>query len=155
MNGFGNNSNATDAFAQFWTDVASRMSGAGMSAFQQQSQEAMAKAMRQAFFDAWAKQSEEFLSSDAFLDSMKQSMDSALMFREQVNQFVNRAAADSPFSTREDTETMTQVLRSFEERVVDRLERLSERMDELESKVAGGGKAAASKAGTAKKGGGR
>lgn len=161
MNGFGNNAN--DAFTQFWSDVASRMSGAGMQSFQQQSQEAMAGAMRQAFFDAWAKQCEEFLSSDAFLQSMKQSMDSALMFREKVNEFVTRSAADMPFATREDSETITQVLRSFEERVIDRLEHLSRRMDDLEARVedgsgasaSGGGRSSGGRSGSSKSGSGK
>jgi hypothetical protein len=144
VNGFGGQGGSGDAFTKFWSDVAAKMMN-GMNPFQQQAQptqEAMARAMRQAFLDAWAQQSEEFLGSEVFLEAMKQSMDSALMFREQMNAFLHQATAHGPVPTRQDTETITQALRSFEDRVIDQLSVMANRLDALESQVKSDGSGA-------------
>ena len=140
MNGFANNN---DPFSKFWAEMASKMAGTATNPFAgqpQQTQDAAMKAMRQAFMEAWAQQCEEFLGSEAFLEQMKKSMDSAMTFKEQVNQFVNQAAESGPLSTRSDAESITQALASFEDRVIDQLTSLTNRMDELERQVASGSK---------------
>jgi len=151
VSGFGEG--PADPFTKFWTDMAQKMAPGAMgnmgmpgamgaqvgAAFPgaEAAQEATVKAMRKAFFDAWAQQCDEFMRSDAFLEGMKQSMDSALAFREQVNKFMGQAMKDSPLPTREDTDSILQGLRGFEERVLDQIEALAERVGRLEAKAGG------------------
>lgn len=98
-------------------------------------QEEAAKQMRQAFLDAWAKSCDEFMHSEQFLDMMKSAMDGALAFRERMNQFISNTMQGGPIPSRDDTDSILQAVRTLEERVLDRLELLSQRVDALESDV--------------------
>lgn len=134
----GGGSKTTDIFTQFWSDVVGKMAGNGFGmpfANNAQTQDAAMKAMRQAFFDAWQQHCEDFMRSDAFLGAMKQSMDSALSFREQFNAFLQKAWQDSQVPTRQDTDTILQVLRGLEERVLDQMSDINRRVHSLEDKM--------------------
>ena len=111
---------AADPFTKFWTDMMSKMGSSGATPPFGVSQEEVSRQMRQACFDAWAKYCEDFMRSDAFLDAMKKSMDGALAFRQQVNDFLKKAVGDSPLASSDDTETIVLAVRSLEERVLDR-----------------------------------
>lgn len=119
---------AADPFTKFWTDCVSKMSGAGFTPTPPQVSDDAMKQMRRAFFDAWANHCDEFMRSPAFLDGMKKSMDGALAFREQLNEFMTKALHGAQAPARSDTDSIMLVLRSLEERVLDRLDRLEERV---------------------------
>ncbi len=124
---------AADPFSKFWSDMMSGASVAGMGqAFPSTMQEESTKQMRRAFLDAWAKSCDEFMRSDLFLDMMKRSMDSSLAFREQMNQFLGQTLQSGHIPSREDTDTILLAVRTLEQRVVDGLETLSQRVDQLE-----------------------
>ena len=128
----------TDPFSQFWGDMMSRMSpGASpqASAFQPSAnlRDEAAKQMRRAFLDAWAQHCEEFMRSDAFLAAMKQSMDGALEFRRQMNEFLTKALGESQMPARSDTDAILQAVRSFEGKVLDQLAALQARVGKLEA----------------------
>ena len=124
---------AADPFSKFWADMIAGASAVGMGqAFQSTGQEDSAKQMRRAFLDAWAKLCDEFMRSDQFLDMMKRSMDSSLAFREQMNQFLGQTLQSGHIPSREDTDTILLAVRTLEQRVVDGLEKLSQRVDQLE-----------------------
>ena len=127
---------ASDPFTKFWTDCVSNMTGAGFSPTPPQVSEDAMKQMRRAFFDAWAHHCDEFMRSPAFLDGMKKSMDGALAFREQLNEFMTRALHEAQAPARSDTDSIMLVLRSLEERVLDRLDRLEERVASLDESSA-------------------
>jgi len=123
---------AADPFTKFWTDCASKMTGAGMAPSPAQVSDDAMKQMRRAFFDAWAHHCDEFMRSPAFLDGMKKAMDGALAFREQLNEFMTRALHEGQAPARSDTDSIMLVLRSLEERVLDRLDRLEERVASID-----------------------
>lgn len=122
----------TDPFTKFWTDCVSKMGGAGFTPSAPPVSDDAMKQMRRAFFDAWAHHCEEFMRSPAFLEGMKKAMDGALAFREQLNEFMTKALHESQVPARSDTDSIMLVLRSMEERVLDRLDRLEERVASLE-----------------------
>jgi len=130
MTGFAGPGSETDPFTKFWSDVMAGMSGA---APQGSAQEDMLRQMRRTFFDAWAKQCEEFMRSEAFLAMMKQSMEAALAFREKTNEFLNKTLNDAQMPSREDTDSILIAVRSMQEQVLDRLDGLSQRVDALEA----------------------
>ena len=130
MTGFAGPGSETDPFAKFWSDM---MAGMGGAAPQAPAQEDMLRQMRRTFFDAWAHQCEEFMRSDAFLAMMKQSMETALAFREKTNEFLNKTLNDAQMPSREDTDSILIAVRSLQEQVLDRLDGLSQRVEALEA----------------------
>ena len=158
MDNFGGN-NASgptgDPFSKFWMDCLTRMASAGFappaSSTTGSSDEAV-KQMRRAFFDSWAQHCEEFMRSPAFLEGMKRAMDSSLAFREQLNEFMTRALHEGQIPARSDTDSILVVLRSLEDRVLDRLDCLEKRVASMNGTQGGGPcdeRASASAAGTA------
>ena len=123
---------AADPFTKFWTDCVSKMTGAGFAPNPPQVSDDAIKQMRRAFFDAWAHHCDELMRSPAFLDGMKKSMDGALAFREQLNQFMTKALHGAQAPARSDTDSIMLVLRSLEERVLDRLDRLEQRVASID-----------------------
>ena len=139
MNGFtgqGADNGSGDPFSKFWMDMMSKM-GTGFAPAAVPTQDETAKRMRQAFFDAWAGHCDEVMHSPMFLDMMKKSMDGALAFKQEMNQFLTKALHDQQMPARSDTDSILLVLRSMEDRVIDRLNKLSERVERLESSDAG------------------
>jgi hypothetical protein len=124
-----------DPFTRFWTECVSKMTGGGFHPAPPPLSDEALKQMRRAFFDAWAHHCDEFMRSPAFLDGMKKAMDGALAFREQLNEFMTRALHESQAPARTDTDAIMLVLRSMEERVLDRLDRLEQRVQILDSGV--------------------
>ena len=136
MSAFGSsNANPGDPFMRFWSDMMSNMAGAGVTAPAPgpMPEEAM-RQMRQVFFDAWSRSCEEFMRSEVFLTMMKDSMDGALAFRKQLNEFLGKALNEGQMPSRTDMESITLAVRRMEERVLDRVEDLSRRVGELEGR---------------------
>lgn len=128
-------SGAPDPFTRFWTDVMSKaFSGAGPTASPGSQTEEAARHMRQAFFDAWSRQCEEFMRSDEFLKSMKDSMDHALAFRRKMNEFLSSALERSQMTLRGDVDAILQTLHRIEERLLDRVGAIEARLDALEQR---------------------
>jgi hypothetical protein len=143
MTAFGSsNPNPSDPFMRFWSEMMSNMAGAGAApaATGPMPEETM-RQMRQAFFDAWSRSCEEYMRSEAFLSMMKDSMDGALAFRKQMNDFLNKALNEGQMPTRTDMETIKFAVRRMEDRVLDRVEDLSRRVAALEGKVESNGAA--------------
>jgi len=135
MDNFGGNNSSGpvgDPFTKFWMDCMAKMGGAGFAPPATPSSEEAVKQMRRAFLDAWAQHCEEFMRSPTFLEGMKRAMDSSLAFREQLNEFMTRALHEGQFPARSDTDSILVVLRSLEDRVLDRLDRIEKRVNGLE-----------------------
>lgn len=133
--------NEADPIMKFWSDVMASMGG---SASRGPSADDVMRQMRQAFFEAWGRQCEDFMKSEAFLEMMKTSMDHALTFREKTNEFLNKALNDTQMPSREDTDSILVAVRTLQEEVLHRLEDLSKRVTVLEERV---GRAAGAKKG--------
>jgi len=126
-----------DPFTAFWTDFMSKMGmpGGTTTAAASVQEPEFLKQMRQTFFQAMARSCDDFMRSDQFLAMMKQSMDNALAFRQQLDRFLTNAVHSGQQPAREDTDHILLVLRSMEERVLGRLEELNERVSALEGTV--------------------
>lgn len=131
-----------DPFTAFWQDMMAK-SPFGMPASPPADpSDEMFKRMRQTFFDAWEKQCIEFLGSEAFLSSMKKSMDTAVAFRKQVNEFLARTMSQAQVPTKADNDAIVEMLRSLEEGVTKRLDDISRRVSAMEASVGGGDRVA-------------
>lgn len=121
-----------DPFSRFWMDLMSNMSSGGFAGQGTSNQSEYTSRARRAFFDAWANHCDEFMRSPTFLDAMKKSMDASLAFKQQVNEFLMRSLHESQMPTRGDTDSIMMVLRSMEERVLSRIDRLTQRVEAIE-----------------------
>lgn len=138
------NERGNDPFTAFWQDMMVK-SPFGMAAPPPADpSDEMFKRMRQTFFDAWEKQCIEYLGSEAFLSSMKKSMDTAVAFRKQVNEFLAKAMSQAQIPTQADNDTIVEMLRRLEEGVTKRLDDISRRVSAIEASVGAGDRAARS-----------
>lgn len=128
---------AADAFTKFWTDAMGRMASSAGSMFGA-SQEEMGRQMRQAFFESWERHCEEFMKSQSFLDSMKKSLDQAVAFREQMNQFLTKSLNVYQMPSQEDTDSILLAVRRLEDRVLKRVDDLSRRVEAMETRAGAG-----------------
>lgn len=119
-----------DPFMRFWSDFMSKMATAGTPAPQPPPD--VVQQMRRVFFDTMAEQADQFLRSEAFLNSLKQGMEASLAWQQAMNQFLQKGLASAQIPTRTDADHLVTLLRNMEERIVDRVDDLSQRVEKLE-----------------------
>jgi len=120
-----------DPFMRFWTDLMSRMTAAGLTPPQPPPD--LLQQLRRSFFDALSEQADQFLRSEAFLNAMKQAMETSLAWQQAINQFLHKGLAAAQIPSQAEAEHLVVLLRGMEERVLDRIEDLSRRVAALES----------------------
>lgn len=124
-----------DPFTGFWTDMMGRMAGAGVAA--PPTSPDMMAGMRKAFFGAMTEYADEFMRSEQFLTAMKKSMDSSLALKQQINQFLTSGLQSAQMPSRSDTDHIVLLIRGLEDRVIKKLDALSERIEQLETQQNG------------------
>lgn len=124
-----------DAFTRMWTEFANNMMSAGLSYRPESPPPEMARTMRSAMFQAMSRYAEEFMRSPQFLEFMRQSMDSAILFKKMVNDFLGRAQFEMQGVSRGDMDALVRRLRRLETRIMDRFDELNERLDALEARL--------------------
>ena len=121
-----------DPFTRFWTEFMTRAGGGSMMPPLAMTPEGMEQA-RKTFFEVLAKHAEEFMRSEQFLTAMKHSLDNALAFKQQMNQFLTRGLQTAQMPSRADSDHMVLLIRGVEDRILDKLDELGERVEALES----------------------
>jgi len=125
----------SDPFTKAWSDLFARMtSPAGPAPAAQQSTwpDETVKQMQRTFFDAMAKQADEFLRSPQFLTMMKQMMDQSMAFKQQVDRFITEAYRGAQMPAQADMQDLTGTLHGIEERLMSRIEELERRLEAAE-----------------------
>lgn len=121
-----------DAFNQFWGDVWSRMGAAGAPTAAQFSPELM-NGFRKAFFEAMASAADQVMRSDQFRASLKQAMDGTIAWQQMMNQYLQGGLQAAQVPTRGDADQIVQLVRGLEQRLGEKLDSISQRVDRLES----------------------
>jgi hypothetical protein len=121
--------NGSDVFTKFWTDYMSRMGSAGMPIPSMPDSSESARQMQRMLFEAMAKYADDFMRSPQFLEAMRQSLDNALAFRHQINEFLTNALHASQSPSRSDVDELVALVRNVEERILDRVEALERRLE--------------------------
>ncbi len=127
--------NPADPFSKAWSDLMGRMSAAmGQPAAQQQPSwpDENVKQMQRTFFDAMAKQADEYLRSPQFLGMMKQMMDQSIAFKQQLDRFITEAYRGVQAPAQADMQDLAGTLRGIEERLMTRIEDLERRLEVAE-----------------------
>ncbi len=122
----------TDPFTQLWTDMMGRMAGAAAVPIPTPGTD-FNEQMRKTFFTALSDYSEKYMRSEQFLASMKQMMDNSLALKQQINQFLTGSLQAAQMPSRTDTDHIVLQLRGLEQRVMGKLDALTDRIDALEA----------------------
>lgn len=121
-----------DPFSAFWQDFTAKMMAAGMPVTAQNPSLDAMNQMRRIFFDSMAQHAEQFMRSEAFLKSMKQSMDAGLAWQQQLNQSLQKGLSAAQMPSRNDVEHLTLLVHGIEDRLAKKLDELSQRIGALE-----------------------
>lgn len=91
------------------------------------------KRMQSAYFDSMAQYSEQYMRSPQFLESMKKSMDQALQFRRQMDDYLKQNMAESfEAATGGANSELLGAIRRLERTMTERLDDISRRVEKLE-----------------------
>ena len=113
-----------DPFTAFFSDMMKNASVPGAGGTPTADPDGWNRQLQRVFLDAMAHYCDDFMRSPQFLDAMKQSMDHALAFRKQVDQFLTEAQRSVQSPALADVDDLCALIGSVEERLMDRIERL-------------------------------
>jgi hypothetical protein len=125
------------AFQKIWTDTFSKMMQVGFTFSPDNAPPEILKQMRSGIFQAMTQSWNEYLRSPQFLEATKQWMDSAIAFRKMSNEFLTKARHEAQATAREDVDTVVLAMRHLETRILDRVEKLTQQIDELNQRLDG------------------
>ncbi len=117
-----------DPFTAFFSEMMKNASVPGAVGMPTGDADAWNRQMQRVFLDAMASYCDDFMRTPQFLDSMKQSMDHALAFRKQVDQFLTEAQRSAQSPALADVDDLCALIGSVEQRLMDRIERLESRL---------------------------
>lgn len=116
--------------ARFWTDMFSKMAAASFEKPFNPPPEA-ARQIRDAMFSVMAEYMDSYLRSPQFLEMTKSSMDAALAMRKQLNDTLTSTQHEMQGTAIEDVDTLLRSVRHLETRILDRLEEVDLRLDDI------------------------
>jgi len=125
------------AFQKIWMDTFTRMAQAGLSFSPDSTPPEFLRQMRGGIFQALSQSWDEFMRSPQFKESMKAMMDNAIAFRKMSTDFLTDARHGLQGTARADIDSLMLAIRHLETRILDRVEDLSVRLDQLEKKLPG------------------
>ena len=128
-------SSGADAFTKMWGDFANKMGAAGLPFAREATGSDASRQVRTAMFKAMSEACDEFMRAPQFQDMMKQSLSASIQFRKQLNDFLGRIHHEFQGTSRQDVDQLMEVIGHVERRVTDSFERLSSRLDELNSRL--------------------
>lgn len=126
-------------FTKLWIDYATKVASASMRSEPDATPHDTARNVRSAMFEAMTQTADQFLRSPQYLEMLKQSLDMAMGFRKQMNDFLTRMHHEAQGTARQDVDSLMLSMRHLETRVLDcmenltaKLESISRRLDALE-----------------------
>ncbi|MDB6064106.1 MAG: hypothetical protein JWR26_314 [Pedosphaera sp.] len=123
------------AFQKIWMDTFAQMAQAGFSLSPDSAPPELLRQMRSGIFGALSKSWEEFMRSPQFLDSMKTMMDNAIAFRKMSNDFLTEAHHNMQGTARVDIDNLMLAIHHLETRILDRIEEISTRLEQVEARL--------------------
>ena len=119
---------------QMWTDFASKMSSAGIKFSPETAPPDAVKSLRSVFLSALSQQTEQFMRSPEFLAMMKQTVDASIAIQRQSAELLTQARHAGQGVARSDMDSVLASLQHLEDRVLQRMDELSARLDQVEGK---------------------
>ena len=126
---------AAQSMAKIWLDFASKMGTSGAAFSPEAGPPEAARQVRGAVFDSMTQYADQFLRSPQYLELMKQSLDASITFRKQMNDFLTSLHHGAQGIARQDVDSLVLAVRQVERRTLDRLEAVTERLDEISQRL--------------------
>jgi len=130
---------ANETLAKFWTEFMSKMATAGMDFDPRNLSQETQNTLRNAMFQAMGDACDEYMRSEAFGQSVRDMMQQAIQFRQQMNDALGQVQFDMQAVTKQDMDFISaeiQHLHDQNERVSERLNKITEQLERLASAVA-------------------
>jgi hypothetical protein len=118
-----------------WLDFATRMTAAGLSFQSDQSPPDAARHVRDVTLDAFGRETDKYMRSPQFLQAIKQTLDTSIAARKQLNTFLTQAHHSVQGVSKQDLDALSLSVRQLQTRVLDRLEQLIERVDDVSQRL--------------------
>ncbi len=122
------------AFQKIWTESITQLMQTAFTSTPNSAPPEVLRQMRGGILKSLAQSWDEFLRSPQFLDVMRQWMDSTISFRKMSNEWMARVRNDLQAPSRDDIDTIMLSVRHMEQRLLDRVEDLSKRIESLNGK---------------------
>ncbi|HWE94054.1 MAG TPA: hypothetical protein VG269_08840 [Tepidisphaeraceae bacterium] len=142
-------------FTKMWMEFATRMMTAGTSFNPFAPPPEAARQARGSYFGALSEFADQMMRSPQFLQLMKQSMDTSLGMRKQMDDFMTGLRHDTQGTAKEDIDSLMVTVRHLGTRMRDRMDEIddhlreiSRRLDAMEGNGNGNGRAAPRRNGT-------
>lgn len=120
-----------------WADLATKMATAGLSAAPDVPPQQAARQVRAAVFEAMSQSADRYMRSPQFLELTRTSLDASLQFREQFNEFLTKLRHEMQGVARQDVQSVLAGVHQMERRVMERLDELDKRLDDLAARLGG------------------
>jgi len=127
------------AFQRVWGETFNKMMQLGFTFSPDCAPPDFMRQMRSGIFQALGHSWEQFLRSPEFMEGMKQSMDSAIAFRKMTNDLFSKVRHETHAVARDDIDAVMLTVRHMETRVLDRLDELAARLDDVAGHLNGNG----------------
>jgi hypothetical protein len=137
------------AFQKIWMESWSKMVQATLTLSPASPPPEMLRQARNGIFRALSESWEDYMRSPQFLDGMRQWTENTITFRKWNNDCMGRVWNELQSPSREDIDTVMLTTRHFQKRLLDRLDELAEKVDDLNRRASGGASAGSSPAKTA------
>lgn len=125
------------AFQQIWGETFSKMMQLGFTFSPESAPPEFMRQMRSGIFQALGKSWENFLRSPQFMEGMKQHMDNAISFRKMSSDFFSKVRHETQSTSRDDIDAVMLAVRHMETRVLDRVERLAAKIENINQQANG------------------
>ena len=125
------------AFQKIWMDSMSKIMQTAFTFGNNSPPPDVVKEIRSGIFRALAQSWDEFMRSPQFLESMKQWVDTAINFRKMTNDFMAKVRNEIQAPSRDDIDTVMLTVRHMEKRLLDRVEDLAVRIEQLDGRLNG------------------
>ncbi len=124
-----------DSIGRMWTEFASKMVQAGLAAPPGTPPPQAARQVRSALFKAMADACDDYLRSPQFLEMMRQSLRHSIQLRQQCNEFLGQMWHESQCASRQDVDSLMQVMEQVEKRMVSEFDRIGSQLAAFESRL--------------------
>jgi hypothetical protein len=134
------------AMSQAWMQMVGRMSSAATACSANCDPQEASQHVRNAALTLLTQFTDQFLRSPPFLQIMKQSLDSSVAMRQQLNDVLTQLHHSTQGVARADVDSLMRCVRESERRTLDRLEvvagqleQIAQRLEALEKRASGNG----------------
>lgn len=121
----------TAEFQRIWAETVSKTMQAAFTFTPNSPPPEMLRQIRAGIFEALSTSWDQFLRSPQFLEATKQWMEQAVAFRKMTTEWMGNVRHEMQAPSREDTDSIMLAVRHMEKRLLDRIEQLAQRLDQV------------------------